>query len=179
VQIGYDHYFDPGVDPFPCTDKIDDFERGGIRFDMAQALRFEDQHGIKSATLSFHLKETHLDESGNADNSISCLDRIAVSSELWWTWAPNSHDIIPTGPISITVPHGNLRGAGTEDGARMNPDGSFSVNVSTILMQQLGFGSPTVTGSWVLIGQDESFPQNNDVCASSYDHFTLTLTGQR
>jgi hypothetical protein len=179
VQIGYDHYFDPGVDPLPCSDKIDEVERGGIRFDMGQALKFASDHGIKGATLSFRLKETHLDESGNTDNSISCLDRIAVANDLWWTWAPNSHDFIPTGPISITVPHGNLRGAGAEDGARMNPDGSFSVDVGAILLQQLSFSGPTVTGSWVLIGQDESFPENNDVCLSSYDHFTLTLTGQR
>lgn len=179
VSIGYGHYFDPGADPLPCSVKIDSFERGGVRFDMARALAFESEHGIKAATLSFRLNESYLDQSGNSDATISCLARVEVLHERWWTWAPDSHDTIPSGPIGITVPHGNLRGARTDDGARMNPDGSFAVDVGAILLQQLGFGSPTATGSWVLIGQDESFPQNNDVCASSYGDFALTLAGAR
>lgn len=179
VQIGYTHSFDPGTDPLPCSVKIDDFERGGVRFDMAQALVFANEHGIKEATLSFRLKTSYLDHSDTSDATISCLDRIEVASDQWWTWAPNSHDTIPSGPISITVPHGNLRGTRTDDGARMNPDGSFAVDVRAILAQQLTADRPTATGSWVLIGEDESFPQNNDVCISGYGDFTLTLIPER
>lgn len=178
MSAGYGHYFDPGSDPRPCSVKIDDFQRGGVRFDMARALAYANEHGIKAATLSFRLKDSRVDKTGN-DAAISCLDRIEVSNELWWTWAPNSHDTIPSGPMSISVPHGNLRGTQTNDGARMNPDGSFAVDVRAILALQLGFGSPTATGSWVLIGEDESFPQNNEDCLSSYGDFTLTLTAAR
>jgi hypothetical protein len=163
LAVGYYHYFDSGSDPLPCSAQRDEFYRGGVGFDNAAITAFIKDHGLTSATLTFH------QDSGTQ----SCTDHIGVNSDpAWDTLVPGSTDVLPEGPPDMNAAMTAVGGGGFLGQA----------DVSAPLGLSLVFNGGTIDPHlhFVFVGADENiYDQDNKACESTISALALQLNGEK
>jgi hypothetical protein len=164
IAVGYQHFYDPGTDPLPCSHTVDAFFRGAVRFDLSD---FTNNRFI-GAKLTFRVKESarHYDVGGlNVGESgtwsaAAAMDR---ATDNWLIWpAPSDHDYI------------NGDGSQHFVSPEHPDDPEISLDVSGMVRDWLRAATPNY--GFVFYGKDEGYPENNDVLTSIYGDFVLTLT---
>lgn len=147
VLVGFDDFWDPGTEPFPCYEKIDVAYRGAVRFDLPAVPHFVD------ATLHFDLLETRSPTIDLGSNT-SCAARLSIATV---DWSNGFGDLIPA-----------------EDFVTLPPDSAAgNVGVAPVVRQWLQGIRPNF--GFVLVGRDEGTPQETKACLSRYGNFRLDL----
>jgi hypothetical protein len=166
VGVGYDHHYDPGSQPFPCTDTNDYFYRGGVRFEMSQAHDYMETHGVKSAALDF----------SPTLGPIDCLGRVGFDNTDWDKWS-SIPAVLPSSNINLPAPvHKGTLIDGTE---------VYSVDLTSFFNATVQVPGKAPHPQWesfwtspihfVLIGTDEGNPDNNDACTAEFGNFDLVI----
>lgn len=147
VLVGFDDFWDPGTEPFPCYEKIDVAYRGAVRFDLPAVPHFVD------ATLHFDLLDTRFPMIDLGSNT-SCAARLSIATV---DWSNGFGDLIPA-----------------EDFVTLPPDSAAgNVGVAPVVRQWLQGIRPNF--GFVLVGRDEGTPQETKACLSRYGNFRLDL----
>jgi len=155
VLVGFDDFFNPGTDPFPCKNLRDDVFRGAVLFDVSQ---FD---SIATADLLFNVDGT-VDRQGGQNLGQSPIQSAAttlgVATEAFSSFMRDDNEVPlpPTGP-------------------------SIDVNVSSQVRDWIGNVHPNF--GFVLGGPRPAIPQpppsnvaeDNDAQASFYSGFKLHI----
>lgn len=151
AAVGFEHYNDPGTQPFPCWNWTDTFYRGAVQFDWNQVNSYVQAHGIKSATLTYSASQ----------GSVSCVSQIQENSDDVATYNPFP-DVLPGGSSLTPAPQ--------------NVSGGASVDLAGVLAFGQIFGGIDPHMHFVFIGKDESLSeQDNNVCNAVLGNFKLTV----
>lgn len=149
--VGFDDYFQPGAQPFPCNHLRDDIFRAGVQFDL---LKFK-QVGV--ATLSFDTVNSVSRANGETVGTsppTSFATTLGVGTQPFSAAFPDTNEVsLPSGPtVSVAV--------GTQVSAWvMNPASNFGFVI----------GGPR--GPVNLSNP----PEDNDAQISTYQNFHLTV----
>jgi hypothetical protein len=160
IVVGFEHFFDPGTDPFPCQQQADDFYRGGVGYDMAAVNTIVGTHGLKAASLAFR------QDMGNQP----CIDHIGINSDPWETITPGSVDVVPDGGPALYASMTPLSGGGFS--------GQVDVKAPLALAMALNGGSANPHLHFVFVGKNEDiYAQDNNHCLSTVTPLVLQLVG--
>ena len=154
VLVGYYHFYDPGTDPFPCTEKVDIVYAGAVRFELST---FD---SIVSATLHFKWDWTKMTGVGTTANS--ALTKLGIATYDW-------PSMVMPGDLEI----GYLPVPAEEFLDMSHGDHDFSIEVSNVARSWINHERRNF--GFILSGPDNGYPENNDVWESQYRNFTLTV----
>jgi hypothetical protein len=101
VKVGFDDFFRPGTDPFPCDDIRNAIFRGGVRFDLSQ---FDE---IVSANLLFDTARSISRTGGgpiiNETPPISHATTLAMATQAFTSQMLADNEVILPGGPSINI----------------------------------------------------------------------------
>jgi hypothetical protein len=151
IAVGFEHYNDPGTQPFPCWNWTDTFYRGAVQFDWKQVNNYVNAHGIKSATLTYSASQ------GN----VYCVAEIQENSDNVAGYSPFPN-VIPGGQSLTPAP--KLSGS------------NASVDLAGVIAFGEIWGGIDPYMHFVFIGADESLSeQDNNTCNAVLGNFVLTI----
>jgi hypothetical protein len=154
VIAGFSHFYDPGTDPFPCTEKVDIVYGAAVRFDLST---FD---SITSATLHFKWDQTYM--TGPGTTADSALTQIGVATDDW-------PSMVHPGDVEI----GYLPIHGEDLFDVSHADHDFAIDVSNIARSWVNHDRNNY--GLVLFGPNNGYPEDNDVWQSRYRNFSLTV----
>jgi hypothetical protein len=164
ITVGFTHHYeDDGVLFIPCTDTIDTFYRGAVRFDLSP---YTYNHFL-SATLTFSILSStlHGDFPASFPNEPGVFSAAAgmdLATDNWLEWhSGDGHDYLNGDGSHLTVP------------SEWMLSSTATLDVSSTVRDWLEGNKPNY--GFVFFGQDEGFPDNNKTLISTYTGFTLTL----
>jgi len=167
VNVGYENYWDPGSDPFPCWEGEDTFWRAGLQFDQDVLKSYVQAHGLVTATLRFRM----------TGSQFSCLARLDQATQDMTGWVPDAGGVIPSDGAGMNIPVGPLASI-NQWPFKESVDGHFEIDVTSMVRPWVAYADSVGYG-FVLVSGDESLPRNNVSCTSVYTDFQLALTPAR
>ena len=167
VNVGYENYWDPGSDPFPCWEGEDTFWRAGLQFDQDLLKSYVQAHGLVTATLRFRM----------TGSQFSCLARLDQATQDMTGWVPDAGGVILSDGAGMNIPVGPLASI-NQWPFKESADGHFEIDVTSMVRPWVTYADSVGYG-FVLVSGDESLPRNNVSCTSVYTDFQLTLTPAR
>lgn len=167
VDVGYENYWDPGSDPFPCWEGEDTFWRAGMQFDQGVLKSYVQAHGLVTATLRFRM----------TGSQFSCLARLDQATQDMTDWVPDAGGVIPSDGAGMNIPVGMLANI-DQWPFKESADGHFEIDVTNMVRPWVTYADSVGYG-FVLVSGDESLPRNNVSCTSVYTDFQLELAPAR
>lgn len=151
--VGFNNYYDPGTNPFPCRLSSDQVFRGVVRFDLSLIQKMKPDF-VESAHFNYVIsKSVHC--SGAAGRCVtdrrSCVDEALVATV----------DVRGKSHVPGDLPHGDSYGFGS------------SGDVTSVAREWIN--GTTRNFGFVLKGIDENYGTNNNSCYSVLSTFTLTV----
>jgi hypothetical protein len=156
VAVGFSHYHDPGTPPFPCWEWTDTVYRGAVQFNWVAVANYVQDHGMKSATLSYSAQQGHA----------YCVAQVEEGSDDVSSYGRRLPSILPGGQSLTPSPQlSNGSNSATVDLAGMIAFGQIWGGISN---DHLHF---------IFIGADESLTeQSNTACDAELGNFKITIT---
>jgi hypothetical protein len=166
VSVGYDHYWEPGADPFPCSEQFIRADRARLTWQIGAArLR-----RMQSATVRAKLTSPQL-----------CVTDFArVDRSIWSVTAAMSTAVSDDG-TSWADELGYNNGTAVERMASIAPLALSGTDVSAVVTGPLRDGNGYISGGFVandgfpIPTGYESYPRDNDSCGTGLDMVGLDL----
>lgn len=152
--VGYDHFYDAGTQPFPCSKKLTHIYRAAMQFDLSKVAEHSPGVYVDQASLSF-------DRVPDPNHGRECDDTLIIPTLDWQV--PGAK--LPDGAFYRTVPHSGTSSCGL---------GGCSIEVTSIVRNWVNGTEPRF--GLVLKGEDDSFPEDNNRCVNRYRDLKLTIS---
>jgi hypothetical protein len=150
ILVGYDRYWDPGTQPFPCWETSDHVYRGAVKFDPTPWLHdlIEPNKFLITAKLRFDVSYEDWGCPATADLLQANVD-----------WTGGTPDLIP-GDEMFSVP--------------ITDQHTNEVDVSMAVRRWLAYNDAGDNG-FVFRQSDETYPQQNATCIGHVSKLALDL----
>lgn len=153
--VGYDHAYDPGTRPLPCSRNLIHVYRAAMQFDLGEVKSRLPRVFVMSATL-------HYQRRPDPDGGRHCADSLLLASENWE--APGYKKLPPGDPYRAELP---------ADGPTCGL-GSCGIDVTSAVRNWVSGIEPQY--GFVLKGENEATDsEDNDVCRTHYSDLSLTV----
>lgn len=153
--VGYDHSYDSGTRPFPCSRKLIHIYRSALQFDLSEVKSYSPRVFVTSATLHYHRRPDPKD-------GRNCSDSLLLATENWE--APGYHKLPPGDLYRTTLPV-----TGSSCGL-----GGCGIDVTSAVRNWIS-GTENPYG-FVLKGELETISnKDNEMCLTRYSDFSLTI----
>jgi len=159
VSVGFEHSWDPGTMPAPCSELLNHMHRGAVLFDLGELQKWEGRVLVEKATLKF--------KKFPRTGRFGCDDRI-LNATADWTARPED-GVLPPAEERYKMPVPAL-----ETEPCMGPDGKCAVDVKRIV-NDWAVGSVPNFG-FILAGENENYGVRDDnSCRTDYGQFELDV----
>lgn len=160
ILVGFEDFWDPGTDPFPCWEKIDHAYRTAIKFDMGPLAGKK----IWSATLSFTNQQTVATMFGPP---ATCLTEMMYGTGDW----SSAKDLID-GESYLDFPIGTGVNVNNSK-VHISNSNSYKIDVSDAVRAWVTGSRPNF--GFVFRGPRENYAKDNDKCGSFFGNVTLAV----
>ena len=159
VSVGYEHSWDPGTKPFPCSRLLNHMHRGAVLFDIGEVQKRAPRVFVDAATLKFR----KFPRTGR----FGCDDRV-LSATVDWTARPED------GPLPPAEERYKMPVPADETAACLGSGGKCVVDVKSIVND---WAHETVPNhGFVLAGENENYTEkDNESCRTDYGEFELEV----
>lgn len=156
VQAGYEHSYDPGTRPFPCSRRTVNVYRAAVKFDLVELQSKAPRVFVKNATLHFRKMSATRD----------CADKFLTGTEDWTVagFAKLPHaEVIYDLPVPSNT---SLACSGLGGFCAMNVTGQVNDWVLT----------KTSNHGFVVMGENEDLSaRDNNACRTEYGEFSMSV----
>ncbi len=155
MLVGYDHAYDAGSRPFPCSRQLNHVYRASMQFDLSEITNLLPRVFVTSATL-------HYKRQPDPAEGRQCGDSLLIASE---NWEAAGYKKLPPGDVYRT----SLPTSGPLCGL-----GGCGIDVTSAVRNWVSGAEPQY--GFVLKGENEATDsKDNDVCRTRYSDISLTV----
>jgi hypothetical protein len=156
LLTGFDHAYDAGTRPFPCSRKLIHIYRAAMNFDLKEITNLKPRVFVTNATL-------HYNRSPDPASGRTCADALLLATDNWQ--APGYKNLPPGDAYVSSLPTG-----GASCGL-----GGCAVDVTSAVRNWVS-GAEAQRG-FVIRGENESTDaKDNDSCLTRYRDVSLSVS---
>ena len=160
ILVGFEDFWDPGTNPFPCWEKIDHAYRTAISFDMGPLAGKK----LWNATLTFTNQKTVATIFGAP---ATCLSEIMLGNSDW----SGATDLIQ-GDSYLDLPTGTGVNVNNPT-VHITNSTAYKIDVTDAVRSWLNGSRPNF--GFVFRGPRENYAKDNDQCGSFFGDIKLTV----